>query len=126
MKSARKFLINFMNANCVLIILAVQGIKVEVDTGIYLWGKCIYSFFRTFVKIEDNVAYFQNGSKCGNYNKLKTARVHLICGSSEDVKFIKKINGCQYEFNYTTKMACNSVSIKLIIDKISLYLNEIQ
>lgn len=82
-------------------------------------------FFRNFVKFEDNILYFENGGNCFFYNKRFSAKVYIECGSSERIDFKEKINGCHYEFVYTTKIGCNSLKTKELQKRINLLLKEI-
>ncbi len=70
--------------------------------------------------------HFKNGSKCFYYNKQFSANVNIECGSTEGITFKEKIDGCHYEFIYTTKIGCNSLKTKSIQDRIKLFLNGIE
>ena len=83
-------------------------------------------FFRNLVKFENNILHFENGSKCFYYNKSFSARVFIECGSSESLVFKEKIKGCHYDFIYTTKIGCNSLSTKYIQDRIKIFLSQIK
>ena len=69
---------------------------------------------------------FENGSKCFNYNKSFTARVFIECGASESIVFKERINACHYDFIYTTKIGCNSIKLKSIMERIKLFVGDIQ
>lgn len=88
-------------------------------------NKYKHKFLGYFSKMENNVLYFKQGSNCYYYNKPFTSKVIIECGSNESISFSKKINGCDYEFIYTTKMACNSMKINWIKNKIKLFLSGI-
>jgi hypothetical protein len=78
------------------------------------------------VKFENNIMNFENGSKCFYYNKQFSAKVFIECGSTEELAFKEKINGCQYNFIYTTKLGCNSYKLNAVRERINLFLNEIK
>jgi hypothetical protein len=77
-------------------------------------------------KFEKNIMHFTNGSSCFYYNKKFSANVNIECGSTESITFKEKIDGCHYEFVYTTKLGCNSVKLNSIQDRINLFLKGIQ
>ncbi len=69
--------------------------------------------------------YFTNGNECYHYNKPFTSRIYMKCGNIESFEFFRKNNGCDYEFVYTTKVACNNFFVNEMINRIRLMLNEI-
>jgi hypothetical protein len=62
--------------------------------------------------MKDNKLYFTEGGICAYYNKPITSVVNMECGFSESFVLSKKVNGCHYEFIYTTKMACNTHTLE--------------
>ena len=80
---------------------------------------------RKFSKLEDNVLYYINGDSCGNYNKMKSSKIILECGTEEAISFERKINYCEYEFRYKTRFGCNYMNLLKIKNTILVYLKEI-
>jgi hypothetical protein len=70
--------------------------------------------------------HFENGSKCFYYNKHFSARVFIECGSNEGITFKEKINGCHYDFVYTTKIGCNSPKLDSLRERINLFIKELK
>ena len=83
-----------------------------------------HHFFGKFTKFENNVAYFENGHNCNNYDVSFSARVRFECGTRDSFVFINKDNRCLYNFIYYTKMGCNNNKINNLISKIKLILRE--
>lgn len=82
-------------------------------------------FLGNFLKLENNVIHYQNGGNCYYYNKKYSAKIYLECGYTDKLEFKTKINACHYEFIYTTKIACNTVKLNQIRDRINLILKDI-
>jgi hypothetical protein len=80
---------------------------------------------REFTHFKDNVLYFTNGNECHYYNKPFTSKIYMKCGFVESLDFLRKNNGCDYEFVYTTKVACNNFFVNEMIDRIRFMLKEL-
>ena len=80
---------------------------------------------REFDYMKDNVIYFKRGDSCHYYNKFFTAKIYMECGYSDSFEFINKQEGCLLEFIYKSKIACNSIMLKNIMDRIKLLISEI-
>jgi hypothetical protein len=107
---------------CVLRNLCVPDIKeINIEKN-FLGRDYLYS---DFSHMKENVLYFENGGNCFYYNKAFTARIYMECGNKENFVFKRKINSCDYEFIYTTKVACNAYKIENIKKRIKDMLKEV-
>lgn len=89
-------------------------------------GKMKSNRFGTFKGFEGNVAYFENGAKCKNYNINMEASIEFECGAKESFKLIEKENKCFYKFKYYSKMACNNYKINDLFSKVNAILENSQ
>lgn len=78
--------------------------------------------FGTFTKFKNNIAYFENGGKCKNYNINLEASIEFECGVNESFKLIEKENKCFYKFKYYTRLACNNYKINDLYNKVNTIL----
>ena len=81
-------------------------------------------FFGKFSKFDGNVAYFENGHSCNNYDVSFSARIKFECGTRDSFVFVNKDNRCLYNFIYYTKIGCNNNKLNNLINKIKLILRE--
>ena len=84
-----------------------------------------FLIFREFDYLENNVIYFKRGESCHYYNKSYSAKIYLECGYVESFEFVNKVEGCMLEFVYKSKLGCNSLMLKNLIDRIKLLISEI-
>jgi hypothetical protein len=62
---------------------------------------------------------------CHYYNKPYNTRIYLECHDSESFIFVNKYDGCSLEFVYKSNLACNSIALKNILDRINLLIDEV-
>lgn len=67
----------------------------------------------------------KEGDECHYYNKRYKTRIYLECSDIEKFEFVNKYAGCNLEFVYKTNLACNSIALKNIVDRINLLTEEI-
>jgi hypothetical protein len=85
-------------------------------------GRYRRKYLGEFSYYKDNVLYFTNGNECYYYNKPFTSRINMKCGNTESFEFVRKNDGCDYEFLYTSKVACNNFYVNYLLGRIKLLL----
>ena len=83
------------------------------------------SYFGMFQRFEGNVAIFENGERCNNYNVNLSAEIKFECGAQESFKLVKKENKCLYKFVYYTKLGCNTNKMEEMFNKINSILDNV-
>jgi hypothetical protein len=87
-------------------------------------GKSVLINSSTFERFEENVFFYKNGVTCGVYNRQTTAKLYIECSEENVLSFLRK-TGCEYEFLYKTKLACNSFYLNNIQKKMDQFFKEI-